>query len=324
MNNSLTIIGAGAWGSALAIALSDKFDKIYLVTKDKENTESIGNQHSALSKPVSSNIKIGSSYKVIEKSMAVIIATPSSSFSDVLDVIKDDIGLIPLAWVTKGLDPESGSLLHETFNQKITSHFPCVISGPTFAAEIVEQKPAAIVVASEDKKTREFWSNIIQTKTLRAYTNSDIIGVQVGGSVKNVLAIASGIANGLGFGANTLAALITRGLAEMTRLGVALGADKLTFQGLSGLGDLILTCSDDLSRNRRFGKELSKNISSDIALKNINATVEGFKALELVLKLAEKYQIELPICEQVLQVTQGKVSPKDAVTELLLRKPSDE
>ena len=324
MNNSLTIIGAGAWGSALAIALSDKFDKIYLVTKDKENTESIGNQHSALSKPFSSNIKIGSSYKVIEKSMAVIIATPSSSFSDVLDVIKDDIGLIPLAWVTKGLDPESGSLLHETFNQKITSHFPCVISGPTFAAEIVEQKPAAIVVASEDKKTREFWSNIIQTKTLRAYTNSDIIGVQVGGSVKNVLAIASGIANGLGFGANTLAALITRGLAEMTRLGVALGADKLTFQGLSGLGDLILTCSDDLSRNRRFGKELSKNISSDIALKNINATVEGFKALELVLKLAEKYQIEMPICEQVLQVTQGKVSPKDAVTELLLRKPSDE
>ena len=324
MNNSLTIIGAGAWGSALAIALSDKFDKIYLVTKDKENTESIGNQHSALSKPFSSNIKIGSSYKVIEKSMAVIIATPSSSFSDVLDVIKDDIGLIPLAWVTKGLDPESGSLLHETFNQKITSHFPCVISGPTFAAEIVEQKPAAIVVASEDKKTREFWSNIIQTKTLRAYTNSDIIGVQVGGSVKNVLAIASGIANGLGFGANTLAALITRGLAEMTRLGVALGADKLTSQGLSGLGDQILTCSDDLSRNRRFGKELSKNISSDIALKNINATVEGFKALELVLKLAEKYQIEMPICEQVLQVTQGKVSPKDAVTELLLRKPSDE
>ena len=324
MNNSLSIIGAGAWGSALAIALSDKFDKIYLVTKDKENTESIGNQHSALSKPFSSNIKIGSSYKVIEKSMAVIIATPSSSFSDVLDVIKDDIGQIPLAWVTKGLDPESGSLLHETFNQKITSHFPCVISGPTFAAEIVEKKPAAIVVASTDKNTREFWSHIIQTKTLRAYKNSDIVGVQIGGSVKNVLAIASGIANGLGFGANTQAALITRGLAEMTRLGVALGADKLTFQGLSGLGDLILTCSDDLSRNRRFGKELSKNISSDIALKNITATVEGFKALELVLKLAEKYQIEMPICEQVFQVTQGKVSPKDAVTELLLRKPSDE
>ena len=324
MNNSLTIIGAGAWGSALAIALSDKFDTIYLVTKDKENTESIGNQHSALSKPFSPNIKIGSSYKVIEKSMAVLIATPSSSFSDVLDTIKDDIGQIPLAWVTKGLDPESGSLLHETFNQQITSHFPCVISGPTFAAEIVEKKPAAIVVASTDKNTREFWSHIIQTKTLRAYKNSDIVGVQIGGSVKNVLAIASGIANGLGFGANTQAALITRGLAEMTRLGVALGAEKITFQGLSGMGDLILTCSDDLSRNRRFGKELANNINAEKALKNINATVEGFSALKLVIDIANQLKIEMPICQQVMSVTQGIKTPIDAVNELLLRKTNQE
>jgi len=324
MNNSLTIIGAGAWGSALAIALSDKFDNIYLITKDKQNSDNIGNQHPALSKPFSPNIKIGSSYKVIQKSMAVLIATPSSSFSYVLKKIKDDIGQIPLAWVSKGFDPESGNLLHETFHQQLTSHCPCAISGPTFAAEIVEKKPAAIVVASVDKNTREFWSNIVQTKTLRAYTNSDIVGVQVGGSVKNVLAIAAGIANGLGFGANTQAALITRGLAEMTRLGVALGADKLTFQGLSGLGDLVLTCSDDLSRNRRFGQELAKNVPSDIALKNINATVEGFKALELVLKLSEKYQIEMPICEHVYKVTQGLITPKEAVTELLLRKTSDE
>ena len=324
MNNSLTIIGAGAWGSALAIALSDKFDTIYVVTKDKKNTETLGNQHPTLSKSFSDNIKLDSSYIVIQKSMAVLIATPSSCFSDVLNIIKDDIGQIPLAWVSKGFDPLSGNLLHETFSKLMNRHFPCVISGPTFAAEIVEQKPAAIVVASEDKKTREFWSNIIQTKTLRAYTNSDIVGVQVGGAVKNVLAIAAGIASGLGFGANTQAALITRGLAEMTRLGVALGADKLTFQGLSGIGDLVLTCSDDLSRNRRFGKELAKNVASDMALKNINATVEGYKALELVLKLAQKFEVEMPICEHVFQVTQGKISPKDAVTELLLRKPSDE
>jgi glycerol-3-phosphate dehydrogenase (NAD(P)+) len=206
----------------------------------------------------------------------------------------------------------------------LTGHHPCVISGPTFAAEIVEEKPAAIVVASKDKKTRDYWSDIIQTETLRAYTNSDIVGVQVGGSVKNILAIAAGIASGLGFGANTQAALITRGLAEMTRLGVALGADKITFQGLSGLGDLVLTCSDDLSRNRRFGKELANNISTDDALKNINATVEGFKALKLVLKVARSNQIEMPICEQVLLVTEGKTTPKEAVTELLLRKPSQE
>jgi len=324
MSKSLTIIGAGAWGSALAIALSDKFDNIFLITKDQANTASIGNQHPALSRPFTKNITISSTNESIQKSMAVLIATPSSSFSSVLNNIKDEIHDIPLAWVTKGFDPETGNLLHETFNHHISNHHPCVISGPTFAAEIVEKKPAAIVVASLDKNTREFWSNVIQTKTLRAYTNSDIVGVQVGGSVKNVLAIAAGIANGLGFGANTQAALITRGLAEMTRLGVALGADKLTFQGLSGLGDLVLTCSDDLSRNRRFGKELANNVPSVDALKNINATVEGYKALKQVLKVAEKYQIEMPICEHVFQVTQGIITPKEAVTELLLRKPSDE
>ena len=324
MKNSLTIIGAGAWGSALAIALSDKFDTIYLISKDNENNKTHGNQHPALSKPFSNNIKIDSSYTVIQRSIAVLIATPSSSFSDVINAIKGDIGQIPLAWVSKGFDPVSGNLLHQTFSKQIKNHHPRVISGPTFAAELVEKKPAAIVVASKDKMTREFWSNIIQTKTLRAYTNSDIVGVQVGGSVKNVLAIAAGIASGLGFGANTQAALITRGLAEMTRMGVALGADKLTFQGLSGIGDLVLTCSDDLSRNRRFGKELAKNVPSDKALKNINATVEGYKALKLVLKLAEKYEVEMPICEHVFKVTEGKITPKDAVTELLLRKPSDE
>ena len=172
--------------------------------------------------------------------------------------------------------------------------------------------------------TRDFWAETIQTRNLRAYTNSDIVGVQVGGSVKNILAIAAGIANELGFGANTQAALITRGLAEMTRLGVALGADKTTFQGLSGMGDLVLTCSDDLSRNRRFGKELANNISTDKALKNINATVEGFKALKLVIMIANNHQMEMPICEQVLAVTEGRITPRNAVNELLLRKPSEE
>ncbi|MDC1536929.1 NAD(P)H-dependent glycerol-3-phosphate dehydrogenase, partial [Candidatus Thioglobus sp.] len=220
--------------------------------------------------------------------------------------------------------PDNGQLLHESFSQKFPSHHPCAISGPTFAAEIVEKKPAAIVVASQDKITRDFWAETIQTSNLRAYTNSDIVGVQVGGSVKNILAIAAGIANGLGFGANTQAALITRGLAEMTRLGEALGADKVTFQGLSGMGDLVLTCSDDLSRNRRFGKELANNIPADKALKNINATVEGFKALELVIMIANNHQIEMPICEQVLAVTEGRTTPREAVNELLLRKPSEE
>ena len=324
MKGSLAIIGAGAWGSALAIALSDKFDRIFLITKDKENTDRLGNQHEALSKAFNSNISISNNFVVIEDSQAALIATPSSSFNTVLTNLKPHIKNKPIAWVTKGFDPDNGKLLHESFSQKFPDHHPCAISGPTFAKEIVEKKPAAIVVASKDKLTRDFWAKTIQTNNLRAYTNSDIIGVQVGGSVKNILAIATGIANGLGFGANTQAALITRGLAEMTRLGIVLGAEKVTFQGLSGIGDLVLTCSDDLSRNRRFGKELANNIPSDKALKNINATVEGFKALKLVIMIANNHQIEMPICEQVLAVTEGRITPREAVTELLLRKPSEE
>jgi len=324
MKKSLAIVGAGAWGSALAIALSEKFDQIFLITKDNANTDRLGNQHEALSIPFNSNISIGSSFEAIKDSQAVLIATPSSSFNSVLTNLEPHINRKPIAWLTKGFDPDNGKLLHESFSQKLPNHHPCVISGPTFAAEIVEKKPAAIVVASKDKITRDFWAETIQTNNLRAYTNSDIVGVQVGGSVKNILAIAAGIANGLGFGANTQAALITRGLAEMTRLGVALGADKVTFQGLSGMGDLILTCSDDLSRNRRFGKELANNIPTDKALKNINATVEGFKALKLVIRIANNHQIEMPICEQVLAVTEGKITPREAVNELLLRKPNEE
>jgi len=325
MQQSLTIIGAGAWGSALAIILSEKFDEIFLIDSNKENINKLGKQHPVLSKPFPKNVRLGHDISSVTKSPGVLIATPSYAFSDVLENIKPNLNEHHhIAWATKGFDPKKECFLHETFNKILPSYKACVISGPTFATEIVEMKPAAIVVASKDKKTRDFWANTIQTNTLRAYTNTDIIGVQVGGCVKNILAIAAGVANGLGFGANTQAALITRGLAEMTRLGVALGAKKLTFQGLSGMGDLVLTCSDDLSRNRRFGKELAKNNSTDKALSNIGATVEGFNALRLVIGIAKKHQIEMPICEQVLAVVEGRKTPTDAVNDLLLRKPNPE
>jgi len=325
MQKFLTIIGAGAWGSALAIILGDKFDSIFLIDRDKENIKKLGKQHPALSKTFPSNIRLNHNISSVTKSLGVLIAAPSYAFSDVLENIKPHLNEHHhIAWATKGFDPKNECFLHETFNKILPSYKACIISGPTFATEIVEMKPAAIVVSSKDKKTRDFWANTIQTNTLRAYTNTDIIGVQVGGCVKNILAIAAGVANGLGFGANTQAALITRGLAEMTRLGVALGAEKLTFQGLSGMGDLVLTCSDDLSRNRRFGKELANNNSTDKALSNIGATVEGFNALRLVIGIAKKHQIEMPICEQVLAVVEGRKTPTDAVNDLLLRKPNPE
>ena len=325
MQKSLTIIGAGAWGSALAIILSDKFDEIFLIDRDQEIIKKLGKQHPVLSKPFTNNITLNHDISSVAESEGILIATPSYAFSDILEKIKVHLNVHHhIAWVTKGFDTHNECFLHETFNKILPTYKACIISGPTFATEIVEKEPAAIVVASKDKKTRDLWASTIQTNTLRAYTNADIIGVQVGGSVKNILAIAAGISSGLGFGANTQAALITRGLAEMTRLGVALGAEKLTFQGLSGMGDLVLTCSDDLSRNRRFGKELANDNSTDKALSNIGATVEGFNVLRLVIKIAKKHQIEMPICEKVLAVVEGRKTPTDAVYDLLLRKPNPE
>jgi glycerol-3-phosphate dehydrogenase (NAD(P)+) len=322
---NLAIIGSGAWGSALAISLSEKFDTIHLIAQDEGEVESLGTQHAALNTPFSNNVSITPDLSVTASVEAVLIATPSYAFSEILNKLTHYVTEKHcVAWATKGFDTPNSCFLHETFEAILPSHPACVISGPTFAMEIAKKKPSAIVVASKDSATRNYWSSAIQTKTLRAYISEDVVGVEVGGSVKNILAIAAGAANGLGFGANTQAAIITRGLAEMTRLGIALGAEKSTFQGLSGMGDLVLTCSDDLSRNRRFGKELAKNSTIDEALANVGGTVEGYNTLQLILSMAHAKDIEMPICEQVFAVTQGDKSPTDAVTELMLRKPSQE
>jgi len=322
---NLAIVGSGAWGSALAISLSEKFDTIHLIAQDADEVKTLGNQHGALNTPFSGNVSIASDLSIVSTVEAVLIATPSYAFAEILNKLSHYVSKQHfIAWATKGFDTPNGCFLHETFESALPSHAACVISGPTFAMEIAKKKPSAIVVASKDSATREYWSTAIQTKTLRAYISEDVIGVEVGGSVKNILAIAAGAANGLGFGANTQAAIITRGLAEMTRLGVALGAEKSTFQGLSGMGDLVLTCSDDLSRNRRFGKELAKNATIDEALANVGGTVEGYNTLQLILSMAHAKDIEMPICEQVFSVTEGDKSPTDAVTELMLRKPTQE
>ncbi|HIC40582.1 MAG TPA: NAD(P)-dependent glycerol-3-phosphate dehydrogenase [Piscirickettsiaceae bacterium] len=325
MSKNLSIIGAGAWGSALSIALSDNFDTIYLHTFTQEEIETLKPKHPALSVNYPGNVELTFDLSLIKQSESVLIAVPSYGFATTLDTIKPFLmPEQPVAWVTKGFDTHHQCFLHESFESILKDHPSCVVSGPSFAFEVATHKPTALTVASKDKNTRDYWAKALHTNTLRAYTNDDIIGVEVGGSVKNILAIAAGIASGLGYGANTQAALITRGLAEIIRLGKSLGANEQTFNGLSGLGDLVLTCSDDLSRNRRFGKELANNQSVEQALKNVGATVEGLNTLELVLSIAKKSQVEMPICEQVYQVTQGQTSPTEAVNHLMAREQIDE
>jgi glycerol 3-phosphate dehydrogenase (NAD(P)+) (EC 1.1.1.94) len=286
---NLSIVGAGAWGSALSIALADNFDSLYLHTHTQEEVDSLKPKHPALPVSYTNNTQLTFDLSKIQQSESVLIAVPSYGFATTLEAIKPFLSSKQsVAWVTKGFDTHQQGFLHESFEAILDSHPSCVISGPSFAFEVASHKPTALTVASTDKNTREYWAKALHTKTLRAYTNEDIIGVEVGGSVKNILAIAAGIASGLGYGANTQAALITRGLAEMIRFGKSLGANEKTFNGLSGLGDLVLTCSDDLSRNRRFGKELANNQSVEQALNNVGATVEGLNTLELVLSIRKK------------------------------------
>lgn len=325
MSKNLSIIGAGAWGSALAIALYDNFDTIYLHAHAQDEIKTLKPKHPALATPYPDNIKIACDFSKLQDTKDILIVTPSYAFSEVLEKIKPFINdTHQIAWGTKGFDTAKGCFLYESFERIFPDRNGCVISGPSFAFEVAANKPSALVVASVDEKIRNYFAKLIQTNTLRAYTNADIIGVEIGGSVKNILAIAAGIAAGLGYGINTHAALITRGLAEMSRLGKSLGAKNSTFVGLSGLGDLVLTCSDDLSRNRRFGKELANNHSIKDALANVGSTVEGLNTLELILSIANKEQVEMPICEQVYQVTQGKLTPTEAVNNLMSREQTNE
>jgi len=321
----LAIVGSGAWGSSLAIAFAKNFEQINLLSHSLEEAVKIKKQHPVLPKPFPENILVDFDYSLIEECDLILIAVPSHAFYESLHKIKPHINENQsLAWATKGFDTSKEQLLIESFNQVFPTKNGCVISGPSFAYEVTQGKPTTLVVASDNEITTKLWSKAIQTEVMRAYMNSDMIGVEIGGAIKNVLAIAAGIASGLGFGANTQSAIITRGLSEMKRLGKALGAEEKTFYGLSGLGDLVLTCSDDLSRNRRFGIELAKNNNIEAALKNVGATVEGLNTLKMVLKLSKRYKIELPICEQVSKVVFGKNSPEDSVKALMSREQISE
>lgn len=321
----LCIIGAGAWGSALSIALSDNFETIYLHAHNQHKADILPSQHPELPNVYPDNVVGCFGFDKLQDAEAILIAVPSYGFLQVLTNIKPQLTNVhQIAWATKGFDTTARCFLHESFERLLPKRSACAISGPSFAFEVAAYKPTALVVAAKDKSTRNYWAKLLQTNTLRAYTNHDIIGVEVGGAVKNILAIAAGIAAGLGYGANTQAALITRGLAEMSRLGSALGAQEATFVGLSGLGDLALTCGDDLSRNRRFGKELANNHSVKCALDNVGGTVEGVNTLDLILSIAASREVEMPICEQVSQVVGGKITPTVAVNSLMNRTQTSE
>ena len=251
----------------------------------------------------------------------VLVVVPSHGLRDTLTRIKPLLASdARVCWATKGFELSTGRLPHQVAAEVLGPDMPvAVLSGPTFAKEVGEGLPSAMTIASNDHAFARDLAEAISSDNFRAYTSDDIIGVEVGGAVKNALAIGAGMSDGLGFGANTRIALINRGLVELMRLGVALGAKKETFMGLAGMGDLVLTCTDNLSRNRRMGLGLAAGKTVEEMQQEIGQVVEGVKAAKAVHEVAEKLGIEMPIVNQVYRILYEGLSPREAVAALMRR-----
>lgn len=325
-NTSIAVLGAGSWGTALAVLLAKNGLDVRLWDHNTERVAEL--EHSRCNQTYLPDIALpanlhayGSLQQALENIDHVLFVVPSHALREVLIQAADFLpDTLPVCWATKGLETSSGKLMHQVVTETLgENRTMAVLSGPTFAMEVARGLPTAITVATNNAAYAGQLAEHLHNENFRAYTASDIIGVQVGGAIKNVLAIASGIADGLGFGANTRAALITRGLAEIMRLGVSLGGQQSTFMGLAGLGDLVLTCTDDQSRNRRLGLGLAKGRSLTDIRSSIGQEVEGVQTAHEALALAAHHQVEMPITEQVVRVLSGDTTPRDAVHELLMR-----
>jgi glycerol-3-phosphate dehydrogenase (NAD(P)+) len=323
---TLAILGAGSWGTALAVHLARAGRPCILWGRDRDQMITMARTRSnprylpQAIFPEALRVEPDLA-RALEQSQDLLMVVPSHAFRTLLNAIAPSVrpGL-RLAWATKGFELDTGFLPHQIATQVLGADLPCaVLSGPTFASEVGRGLPTAMTVASPHALFATDLSHALSGDNFRAYTSSDMVGVEVGGAVKNVLAIAAGISDGLGFGANTRIALITRGLVEMTRLAVALGGHKETLMGLAGLGDLVLTCTDDQSRNRRMGLALASGQSPNNVQTAIGQVVEGVRAAQTVRQVAARARVEMPLCEQVYRVLHTGLSPQEAVRELMSR-----
>jgi glycerol-3-phosphate dehydrogenase (NAD(P)+) len=324
--SAVAVIGAGSWGTALAVHLARTGHPTVLwglappSTRDLERERC--NRQYLPEAPFPESLVIAHDVAdAVRAADEVLIAVPSHAFRACLQQIAPLLRAgMRVAWATKGFELESGKLPHQVASEVLGMAVPtAVLSGPTFAREVGLGLPTAMTVASRDQDYAMALAQGLSGEHFRAYASTDVVGVEVGGATKNVLAIGAGISDGLGFGANTRVALITRGLAEMMRLGVALGAERETFMGLAGLGDLVLTCTDDQSRNRRFGLALAAGKSAEQAQREIGQVVEGVLAARAVHQVAQNYRIEMPITEQVWRVIYEGAAPREAVAALMGR-----
>lgn len=330
-HNRYAVLGAGSWGSALAMLLANnklpsclwahKSQQAKTLQNDRANRQHLGDIPFPTSLTISDDLT-----GTIKQASHILIVVPSHSFRAMCKTLAPLLEAHhKIAWASKGLETDTNKLLHQIALEELPDTTPlAVLSGPTFAKEVAQGLPGAVTIASTDKAFALELANDCASRHFRAYTSSDIIGVETGGAVKNVMAIAAGIADGLGFGSNSRAALIARGVAEMMRLGIKLGAQKDTFMGLTGLGDLVLTCSDNQSRNRRFGLALGKGKTQQQALDSIQQVVEGRSTAKAVYQLAQTHKIDMPITEQVYKVLYEELDTKVAAQNLMERAVREE
>lgn len=333
MKDTLSVIGAGSWGTALAnlLASNGHFVKLWVYEPDlaermaavRENTIYLPGVKLLEEVTPTSSLE-----EAVGGQKMIISAVPShvarAVFAEIGKYIDEDCALLS---ATKGIDCEKlmtiCQVMEETLPEGPNTR-AAVISGPSFAREVSQGTPTAVVVASKERELALRFQKALMRENFRVYTSSDVIGVELGGAYKNVVAIAAGVSDGMGFGTNTRSALITRGLAEISRLGVAMGANPQTFAGLSGIGDLVLTCTGDLSRNRSVGLKLARGLSLEAILSGTRAVAEGVRTTRAILQLGEKYGVDVPIARAVYHILFNGKDPRAAVMELMTRQPKDE
>lgn len=322
----IAIIGGGSWGTALAVIAARAGHNVALWSRSREVVESINtervNSRYLTSTSIPANVRAsGDMSDALDHASMVLLAGPSHAARELLTAMSplmDEAAII--VSVSKGIEIESGKRISEIAKEVTGGSHPFVcLSGPSFAKEVVEGHPTAIVAASKDAAAARAVQNDLSFENLRIYTNADVIGTELGGSVKNVMAIAAGMTAGLGFGSNSVAALITRGLAEITRLARREGAQVETLMGLAGLGDLVLTCTGSLSRNRFVGEELGKGRTIEEITAELNEVAEGINTARAVKKLADRAGLEMPITNEVNAVIYNGKPARDAVAELMSR-----
>jgi glycerol-3-phosphate dehydrogenase (NAD(P)+) len=325
----IAVLGAGAWGTALAAVLATRHG-VRLWARDPAQARAIAaarrNQRYLPEIELPAALRVGSELAAaLEGASLLLAATPVAGLRELAQRLAAARCGAPLVWLCKGFEQGSGLLPHQVVEQGLGAQARCgALSGPSFALEVARGLPCALTLAARDAEFAREAAALVHGGRLRVYFSADLVGVEIGGAVKNVMAIAVGISDGLGLGQNARAALITRGLAEISRLGVALGGSAETLMGLAGAGDLILTATGDLSRNRRVGLELARGRALAEILAGLGHVAEGVRSAAEVAKLASRHRVEMPVSAAVCAVLEGRVTPQQAVELLLSRDPKEE